>query len=90
MSINVKISPVLARYTKNHLEATVTGANVRECLECLVEQFPKLQNPLFDKNGQLKSYLTIYINQEKTSSDILSKPVTNKDTLFIIQLLAGG
>ena len=56
MSIKVKISMCLQRFT-NHTEVVeVNGSTVGECLKHLVK--------LFDKDGKLPAYFGIYVNGE--------------------------
>ena len=90
MSIEVKISPILARYTNNQQAAKVNGSTVGECLDHLVKQFPDLKQVLFAKGGKLHHYLDVYINGESAYPEELVKPVKDGDKLHIVMLIAGG
>ena len=90
MSIDVKISPILARYSGNQRTAKVKGSNVGECLDHLVTQFPDLKKALFDKNGRLHRYIDVYVNQKSTYPEELAKTVKDGDNLQIMMIIAGG
>ena len=75
MSIEVKISSIFLRYTNNQKVARVKGNTVGECLNHLVKQFPDLKPSLFDKTGQLRRHIDIYVNDESTYPEELAKPV---------------
>ena len=90
MSIEITLSPVLVQYTKNQQVARVNGSTVGECLDHLVKQFPDLKQALFDKNGRLRHYIDVYVNQKSTYPEELVKPVNDGDKLHIVILIAGG
>jgi len=88
MSIKVRISSLLSRYTNNQRIVEVNGDTVDECLKHLEKQFSKLK--LFEKDGRLLSYLSIYINKELTSRKELDKPVKDGDEIYIMLMISGG
>ena len=90
MSIEVKFSPILAKYTNNQRATEVSGSNVGECLDHLVKQFPDLKPALFAKDGKLHRYLDVYINGESAYPEELVKPVKDGDELHIVMVIAGG
>ena len=90
MNIAIKIAPVLLQYSDNQPEVLVKGSTVSECLDHLVSQFPALKEALFDKHGELRNYLEIYINQESAYPGELDKPVHDGDELHIATVLVGG
>ena len=90
MSIAVKLSPILAKYTDNLKVANVNGNTIGECLEHLVKQFPALKQPLFEKNGRLHRYINIYVNQESAYPEELAKPIKDGDELHIVMVISGG
>ncbi len=90
MSIKVHINSLLYQYTNNQSTAEVNGDTVGQCLEHLVEQFPSLKKALFNENGELLSYIEIYINEESAYPDELAKPVKPGDELHILFMVDGG
>jgi len=86
--MKVYISPLLSHQTNNQRVAEVNGNTVGECLKHLVEQVPRLE--LFDKNGELQSYLLISFNKEVICQKELDKPVKDGDELSIMLVDIGG
>ncbi len=68
----------------------VDGTDVRQCLIRLVDSFPKLRSRLFDADGELKSYIEIYINQRSCYPHELTNPIEDGDTIQIVEAIAGG
>ena len=88
MSIKI-VSPLLYQYNTEQV-AEVNGRTVGECLDDLTKQFPGIEKLFFDNNGNLHSYLSIYVNKENTYGDELTQPVKNGDEIHIIVLIEGG
>jgi len=90
MSIKIKLSSYLQRFT-NHTEAVeVNASTVGECLKHLVEQFPLLKERLFDKQGKLFIYFNIYVNGKSVYPPNPDKPVRDGDEILIVSTLSGG
>ena len=51
--------------------------------------FPKLQE-LFDKEGKLLEYLSVFVNREIAFPDELATPVKDGDEIHLIPLIGGG
>ena len=88
MNTKVRISSLLSRYTNNQRIVEVNGGTVDECLKHLEKQFSKLK--LFEKDGRLLSYLSIYVNKELTSPKEMDKPVKDGDEIYIMLMISGG
>lgn len=85
MGIKVEIEPFLAKHTDNQHIIGVEGDTVGECLKNLGNQFPKLK--LFDKDGELLEYLTVFANDEIVRPQELDKPVKGEGDLSIIMMV---
>jgi molybdopterin converting factor small subunit len=68
----------------------VNGKTVGECLNDLIAQFPRLRKYIFDKSNKLLNYVEVYVNQESSYPDELTKPVHPGDELDITLIIAGG
>jgi molybdopterin converting factor small subunit len=90
MSVEIEISSIFGRYTDNHLNITVEGKTIRECLHDLVRQFPDLKKILLDKDGNLLHAYDIYINGENLYPKDMTKPVKNGDKLNVVFIIHGG
>ncbi|MFC1955242.1 MoaD/ThiS family protein [Chloroflexota bacterium] len=90
MSITVIIPPILYQYTGDKQAAIVEGNTVGQCLDHLIKQFPGIEEALFDKDGELKYWLNIYVNRESSYPEELVKPVKDGDEIQIIPVIVGG
>ena len=90
MGIAIKIHPILSQYTGDRDKAEVSGSTVGECLDELVEQFPAIEKELFNKNGGLLHYISIWVNGEDAYPAELAKQVKDGDELYLLPLFAGG
>ncbi len=90
MSVRINIRPVLAHFTDGQTVVEVKGSTVGQCLDDLVQQFPKVKKVLFGKDGGLRNYVEVYINRESAYPDELAKPVKDGDELNLALIIAGG
>lgn len=90
MTVKVKV-PYFLRYLTNGVAAVdVEGGTVGECVSALVQQFPQLEDKLFNKDGGLLRYIDVFINDESAYPEELAKPVRDGDELSIMNIIAGG
>jgi molybdopterin converting factor small subunit len=67
------------------------GATVGEALASLTAAHEKLKRHLYDENGNLRSFVNVYKNDEDVRYLESEKtPVTDTDTLSIVPSIAGG
>ena len=90
MSIKINVSLFLHQYTDGREVVEVNGSTVGQCLDHLVKQFPGIKQWLFDNNGKLHSYITLYVNGRSTYPEELAKPVKSGDELNILFMVDGG
>ena len=90
MSIEIKISPLLTKYTGNQQTAEVKGNTVGECLDQLVKKFPDLKPKIYDKDDRLVRYLGVYVNGESAYPEELAKKVKAGDKIHLVMVIAGG
>jgi len=90
MSVNILIPPFLKHLTDNARAVSVTGNTVSECLNDFVEQYPGIEEHLFDKDGGLRGYIEVFINSNSTYPEELTMQVNSGDELSILFLVAGG
>ena len=91
MTVKVNIFyPHLQQFTHHQEVVHVDGGTVGECLGNLVNQFPGIEQGIFDKQGQLLNYVYLFINGKASYPTDLTMPVKDGDELTIALLLAGG
>jgi molybdopterin converting factor small subunit len=90
MGVRVNINEAL-RYCTNGLDIVeVTGSTVGECLRQLVKQCPNIRQRLFDKDGNLVTYVGIYLNEQSVDAEGLAKPIKDEDEISIVLMVTGG
>ncbi len=91
MAVTVTIPTALRQYTGGSAAVQVASGPVGQLLASLAEQYPQLGKQLYNEQGQLRSFVNIYVGDE----DIrylqgLETPVPDTETLSIIPAIAGG
>ena len=90
MSMKINVRPGMQHLTHDQDVVEVNGSTVGECLNQLVQQFPAIENVLFDEDGKVLSYVDIYVNEKSSYPEELAKPVKGGDELYILQAIGGG
>jgi molybdopterin synthase sulfur carrier subunit len=91
MAIEVRVPPVLRKYTAGSSSVRASGATIAELLGSLEEQYPGFRSEITDATGQLHRFINLYRNGE----DIrylaqLDTAVTDGDVVAILPAVAGG
>ncbi|MBI4316884.1 MAG: MoaD/ThiS family protein [Chloroflexi bacterium] len=91
MSIEVRIPPLLRRYTDGAKSVQVDGGNVAVLLDKLDEQHPGIKAQLFTEDGTLHRFVNIYLNDEDIRFlDNLNTELADGDVVSILPAVAGG
>jgi adenylyltransferase/sulfurtransferase len=91
MAVKVMIPTPLRVYAGKRDSAEFTAATVGEALGHLTTQFGDLRKHLFTEDGQLRSFVNVYVNDEDIR--YLAKentPTKDGDTISIVPSIAGG
>lgn len=79
---------------RRHLECPpveVAGATVRETLDAVFEDNPKLRSYLLDDQGRLRKHVRVFVGDRVvTDRERLSDRVGEGDEVFVFQALSGG
>ncbi len=90
MSTRIAMHPFFAEHVRGKEAIEVEGKDVGECLAALIKQYPPIEKKLFEKKGQLRGYLDIFVNGKSTFPDALTHPIIDGDEIRIIVFGAGG
>ncbi len=89
--IPVYIPTALQRFVGQQETLKLSGATVKEVLDQLVGQYPELKQHLYAADGQLRSFVNLFINDDDIRTrQGLQTPVSEKDALTIVPSIAGG
>ena len=87
---NIKIPSPLRVYTDNEALISIDGATVGELLQNLVQQYPDLEQHLFNE-GKLRSFVNVFLGDEDIRFlDGVDTEVDADEDLRIIPSIAGG
>jgi molybdopterin synthase sulfur carrier subunit len=90
MTVKVRISFPLRKFTNGQKIVEVRGQTPRDCLRHLQARFPSIGRWLYEKPGQLRPHVCLFINGERIYEDELALPLVDGDELFILISIAGG
>ena len=91
MGVLVRIPTPLRRLTNGLGQVEVDCSTLVECIEGLERQFPGMKERLYDDNGELRSFVNVYVNGEDVrflnGLDTTLKP---GDEVSVVPAVAGG
>ena len=86
----LKIPTPLRQYTNGQAEVEVNGSNVEGAMRDLVEQYPALEQHLYN-NGEMRAFVNIFLGQDNVKDlQGAETPLEEGSTLRIIPSIAGG
>ncbi|MDX1428789.1 MAG: MoaD/ThiS family protein [Rhodothermales bacterium] len=89
--VKVNIPTALRSFTSNEKSVELSGTTVAEILSGLTDRFPSLRQHLFDGEGNLRSFVSIYLGDEDIRHlDREHTVVAHADELSIVPSIAGG
>jgi MoaD family protein len=69
----------------------IQGTTLQNLLEDLLSQYPKLKEKMLDSNGNIDSFVNIFVNDKPTFSNQESEIELNEgDEILIFPAIAGG
>lgn len=87
----IHIPTPLRKYADGQSAVAVQGTTVGEALAHLTEQYPVLQQHLYNEAGALRSFVNIYLGDEDIRYlDRENTPLEAGSTLSIVPSIAGG
>jgi molybdopterin converting factor small subunit len=91
MTIPITIPTPLRGYAGGQKTIAVEGGTVGEALSSLTTQYPSLRQHLFAEDGQLRSFVNVYLNDEDVRYlKHVNTPLAESDKLSIVPSVAGG
>ena len=91
MAVSITIPTPLRGYAGGQKTISVDGATVGEALGSLTTQYPNLRQHLFADDGQLRSFVNVYLNDEDVRYlKHVNTPLSGADKISIVPSVAGG
>jgi sulfur-carrier protein len=87
----LKIPTPLRQYTNGQTEVTVAGSDVAAAMRNLVEQYPTLEQHIYNGNHEMRAFVNLFLGEDNIRDlQGLETPLSEGDTLRIIPSIAGG
>lgn len=87
----VIIPTPLRKFVDNQAQVVAQGDNVQQTIESVATQFPEVKQHLFDGEGNIRSFVRIYIGDEDIKAlDDSETAVSDESVISIIPAIAGG
>jgi molybdopterin converting factor small subunit len=86
----VKIPPPYRGPTSGKAVIDVEGVTVRACIESVEAQHPGFCELVFDAEGKLQRFVTLFINGDEIGRDDSDAPVAADDVVDVLAAIAGG
>lgn len=91
MPVTVRIPTALRSYAANESKTQVDAKTVGDALHALVERHPALKPHLYENDGQLRSFVNVYLGEQDVRElGGQAAPVSDGQTLLIVPSVAGG
>ena len=91
MSATVRIPTPLRKVTNGEDKASVDAGTMVEVVESLEEQFTGLKARICDDDGELRSFVNVYVNGEDIRFlDGMGSAISSGDEISIVPAVAGG
>lgn len=87
----LRIPTPLRTYTGGLTEVEVSGSNIGEAMNSLVEKFPQLRPHLYNGDGKLRPFVNLFLG-ENNVKDLrgLETPVAPDARILLVPSIAGG
>jgi len=88
MAVTILLPTALQRYAENKEQLEVSGTTVGEALQSVIAQVPQLAKHLFDAQGQIRTFVNVYLGDDDTRYlQGSATPLKDGDTLTIVPAL---
>jgi len=92
MKLTVKLlRPFSKIIGKNELKLDANVSTVKDLLEMLAKNYPKIKNELYTENNELTEYVNLFVNDKPISAlNGLETKLKNNDEILLFAPVSGG
>ena len=80
----------LRKYTNQKRRFETQKTTLSGAIEQFVEQYPKVKQNLLDEDGNIRSYIKLYIGEQEVSTNNGTRELEDDTEVSIIPAIAGG
>ncbi|MCG8407240.1 MAG: MoaD/ThiS family protein [Phycisphaerales bacterium] len=89
--VEIQLPSVLAAVTDGNMQFSVEAQTLRDALDVIVRQHPRLALHFFNEEGVFRPHVLCFLNETNTRwLDDLEVPLNGGDTLRFMQAVSGG
>ncbi len=87
----IQIPTPLRKYTNQKSKIEVQEDNVEKAIQQLVSEYPDIKENLLDENGNIRSYINVFVGDNNIKSlDKEQTVIKEHDLVNIVPAIAGG
>ena len=91
MAIRIIIPAALRQYAENRDSVKLSGQNIGELLDNLMQKFPDMKKHLCSEDGQIRNFVNVYVNDDDIRYlENSETQLKDGDVISIIPSVAGG
>jgi molybdopterin synthase sulfur carrier subunit len=91
VSVQVRIPPVLRKYTHEQAVVESRAGTIADVIDALDARFPGIKEQLIAGNDELHRFVNVYLNDEDVRYlEGLDTKASDGDTLALLPSVAGG
>jgi len=92
MKLTVKLlRPFSKIIRKNELKLDINVSTVKDLLEILSKNYPKIKNELYTENNELTEYVNLFVNDKPISAlNGIETKLKNNDEILLFTPVSGG
>jgi molybdopterin converting factor small subunit len=90
VSVRVMNSSLLRKSIGEQKFVEVPAGSPLECLQKLADQFPEMRFWIYDKNGEVRPQLWLFVNGQRIYAKELNQRLNDGDELHLLLALSGG
>ena len=91
MSVMVRVPAPLRRLTQGQDKVSADGDSVNDVVSHLEDQFPGIKARICDEQGEIRSFVNLYVNGEDVRFlDGLNTSTASGDEISVVPAVAGG
>ncbi|QDT08440.1 ubiquitin-like small modifier protein 1 [Stieleria marina] len=87
----IKLPTVYRVYAGDNRSVEIEAGDVGKLLDALTQQYPDLKPHLFDNDGELLSFVNVFVNDDNIRDlDGNATELGERDEVFLVPAMAGG
>jgi molybdopterin converting factor small subunit len=90
VTVRIHLHPEMSFLAGNIEVVEADGSTVGDCIKQLLARHPDLGELVFYKDGQLQTFIEIYVNRKAAYPDELGRKVEDGDEIHLTLTIAGG